>query len=207
MTRTPLVFRGCGTDDRASGGRRSERPTSSVGTENAEGQCRQSGQAWASSWSPSKHERHAAASQGPALTHADRATAEGAPGDAADARIRDYKADVAGSNPAPPTTHLIAISAGGVFLAYKGGPRSPVARLLWFDVQGRRRPTLACWICGREVAPTRSRRPPEPRAEDPTAAERLALAAVSPVDRARTAADARPARPRPPAVDRGGSPA
>jgi hypothetical protein len=27
----------------------------------------------------------------------------------------------------------------------------------WLDAAGRRRPTLACWICGREVAPMRLR--------------------------------------------------
>ena len=27
----------------------------------------------------------------------------------------------------------------------------------WLDAQGRRRPTLACWTCGREVAPMRFR--------------------------------------------------
>ena len=25
----------------------------------------------------------------------------------------------------------------------------------WLDAHGRRRPTLACWTCGREVAPMR----------------------------------------------------
>jgi|SRR4029450_3565859 hypothetical protein len=28
---------------------------------------------------------------------------------------------------------------------------------IWLDAQGRRRPTLACWTCGREVAPMRLR--------------------------------------------------
>ena len=27
----------------------------------------------------------------------------------------------------------------------------------WLDAHGRRRPTLACWTCGREVAPMRFR--------------------------------------------------
>src|SRR5262249_42106111 len=27
----------------------------------------------------------------------------------------------------------------------------------WLDAQGRRRPTLACWTCGREIAPMRYR--------------------------------------------------
>jgi hypothetical protein len=28
---------------------------------------------------------------------------------------------------------------------------------IWLDAAGRRRPTLACWTCGREVAPMRFR--------------------------------------------------
>jgi hypothetical protein len=28
----------------------------------------------------------------------------------------------------------------------------------WLDAHGRRRPTLACWTCGREVAPMRLRK-------------------------------------------------
>jgi hypothetical protein len=28
---------------------------------------------------------------------------------------------------------------------------------IWLDAHGRRRPTLACWTCGREVAPMRFR--------------------------------------------------
>ena len=29
--------------------------------------------------------------------------------------------------------------------------------LIWLDAAGRRRPTRACWTCGREVAPMRFR--------------------------------------------------
>jgi len=46
----------------------------------------------------------------------------------------------------------------------------------WLDATGRRRPSRACWTCGREVAPMRFRaehlrphgwRPPGARAGDP----------------------------------------
>jgi hypothetical protein len=51
-----------------------------------------------------------------------------------------------------------------------GRSTDPMTPPTWLDAHGRRRPTLACWTCGREVAPMRLRgsdlertgwRPPE----------------------------------------------